>query len=73
MEKLGDKNYVIDGTHMIVSADDFSKLGHLDWCKVWFSEIGLPVDNLIEASLEDFGGTSEHLDFLADLKSKYER
>src|SRR5439155_21764974 len=65
LEKLGDRQYYIDGTDMLIRLTDFSKEELLDWVRVWLRENGLPVTNLVEGSASDFRGKAFHADLVS--------
>jgi hypothetical protein len=67
LSQLGDRDYYIDGTEMIVKAIDLSKIELLDWVRVWLREHRLPIANLIEAPVEEF----RHKAMYADLVVEY--
>lgn len=67
LNQLGDRDYYIDGTEMIVKAIDLSKMELLEWVRVWLREHRLPISNLIEAPVEEF----RHKAMYADLVVEY--
>jgi len=69
LRKLGDRPFHIEGTDMLIRAEDFSLAELLDWARVWLRENGLPVIRLIEGTTEDFRGKAFHVDLLS--KSQY--
>ncbi len=77
-EKLGNLSYKIiteednmGDTNMIIAASDFSKDEFLQWVKTWIRSQGLPVDELIPASLDHFTGRNQHADFIKNITDKY--
>lgn len=68
LRKLGNCQYHIDGTDMLIRAEDFSKEEFLDWVRVWLRENGLPVTGLTEGSAEEFQGKAFHADLVSQFK-----
>ena len=62
----------IDGTDMVVGVKDFSREEILDWTKVWLSETGFSVTELLEGTFEDFEGTNDEARAIAQAKEKIE-
>ncbi|MCL4295599.1 MAG: hypothetical protein KJ077_07720 [Anaerolineae bacterium] len=54
--RLGDQSYVIEGTNMLVWAEDFSKPELLKWVGIWLEANGLPVTALEEGTAQEFRG-----------------
>jgi hypothetical protein len=69
LQRLGNRDFHIDGTDMLVRAEDFSKEELLDWVRVWLRENDLAVDNLIEGNAEEFKGKAFHVDLVKQLKA----
>ena len=63
----------IDGTDMIVGVEDFSREEILNWTKVWLSESGLPVTELVEGTFEEFQGTNDEARAIAQAQEKLEK
>jgi hypothetical protein len=63
----------IDGTDMLVSVKDFSREEILNWAKVWLSESGFSVTELIEGTFEEFQGTNAEARAIAEAKEKLEK
>ena len=66
--KLGDREYWIEGTDMIVRASDFTQAELLSWVRVWLQDNGLRVTNLVEASAKEFRGRAFHADWVEQLR-----
>ena len=71
LSKLGDQDYHIDGTDMIVRARDFDRAELLRWVRIWLNESGLQVTQLVRGTLEDFAGSNDHAEIVAQLKARY--
>src|SRR5215210_2878354 len=63
----------IDGTDMIVGVKDFSQEEILDWTKVWLSESGFSVTELLEGTFEDFQDTNDEARAIAQAQAKLEK
>lgn len=63
----------IDGTDMIVGVEDFSREEILNWTKVWLSESGFSVTELLEGTFEDFEDTNDEARAIAQAKDKLEK
>jgi hypothetical protein len=61
-QKLGGRAYHIDGTDMIVQAEDFTKPELLEWVSLWLAQHDLPVTALVESEYEAFQGRVPDLD-----------
>lgn len=64
-EDLEGRDYIIHGTDMVVRGWAFTKHEFLRWVRVWLEENGFGVDELVEAPLEDFEGTNQHVRIVA--------
>ena len=64
LDKLGDRDYWIEGGDMIARTEAFDKPEFLQWVRVWMEATGLQVDELIEAPIEDFLGRCAQADFI---------
>ena len=67
---LGDANYHIHETDMLVRGTTFTRSEVVDWAKVWLEHTGFTVTTMVEAPLEEFTETNEHASFVASLKAK---
>jgi hypothetical protein len=63
----------ISGTDMLIGVKDFSHEEILNWTKVWLSESGFPVTELIEGTFEDFEGTNAEARAIAQAKEKLDK
>ncbi|HKR61552.1 MAG TPA: hypothetical protein VJS64_17830 [Pyrinomonadaceae bacterium] len=63
----------INGTDMLVGVKDFSREEILNWTKVWLSESGFSVTELIEGTFEEFEGTNDEARAIAQAKEKLEK
>ncbi|MGO9569300.1 MAG: hypothetical protein ACLP5H_17325 [Desulfomonilaceae bacterium] len=68
-KELEGRDYIINGTDMVVKGWAFTKHEFLKWVKVWLEENGFDVDELVEAPLEDFEGTNQHARTVATCNS----
>jgi hypothetical protein len=66
LARLGDREFWIDGAEMIVRARDFSQEELLGWARVWLTEQGLPVAELVETPVAAFAGTNGRAALLGD-------
>ncbi len=67
LRKLGDLDYHIKDADMIVRAKDFSKSELLDWIRICLKAKGFEVDRLIEGTREEFYGTNQQADMIAEI------
>lgn len=69
IERLAGREYVIDrqAGDMYVHTDDFTKAELLGWTRVFLEEVGIGVDQLVEAPLSFFLGRIAHADFVKAL------
>ena len=68
LEKLGNKEFWIDNADMIIRVRDFNKEELLVWVKVWLTENGFTVSDLIEAPFKEFAETNDHAKLIEQLK-----
>jgi len=54
LRQIGDEEYFISGTDVIVRGVAFSKEEFLEWVKKWLSDNDFDVDESVEAPFEDF-------------------
>jgi len=79
LAKLGDNDTWVrypgdqsdPGTDMIVRVVDFSREELIEWVRFWMMEVGLEVDELVEAPFDDFRGTNTHAIQLAAVRDEY--
>ena len=71
-KELEGRDYVIKGTDMTVRGRAFTKSEFLKWVKVWLEDNGFEVDELVEAPLDDFEGTNQHVRIVAGCRSMAE-
>jgi len=67
--KLGDADWHIDATDMIVRAVDFDMDELLGWVRVWLAETGFECSELVPAPVERFSNTNDHATLVASLKA----
>lgn len=70
LQRLGDRDYYMDGTDMVIRTRDFSKEELLEWALVWLRENGLPAITLIEGSIDEFQGKALHADLISGFHRK---
>lgn len=68
LQRLGDRSFYIDGSDMLIRAEDFTKQELLAWVRIWLQENELSVTNLIEGLKEEFRGRAFHADLLTPLQ-----
>jgi|ERR1051325_482916 hypothetical protein len=66
-------SFHIDGTDMLVGVKDFSREEILNWTKVWLSESGFSVTELIEGTFEEFEDTNAEARAIAEAREKLEK
>ena len=71
LAQLGDAEFRIDGSEMLLRQEDFSREELLSWVRVWLVHNGLPVGRLREVSAEEFADRVEHAAVVAELKALY--
>ncbi len=68
--QLGDRDFCIEGTDMIVKQRDFTKEELLAWVRVWLRENQLPVTDLREGTAREFAGKAWHATLVAGYEAE---
>ena len=66
---LGDNDWHINETNMLVRPIDFNLAELLDWVRIWLRETGFDCTDLIATPIEMFANTNDHASLVSALKS----
>ncbi len=69
LAKLGDGDWHINESHILVRSVDFNFAELLDWAYFWLRETGFPCSELMLAPIERFANTNDHASAVSVLKS----
>ncbi|XYH97723.1 hypothetical protein ACMHYB_59885 [Sorangium sp. So ce1128] len=71
LAQLGDAEFRINGSEMLLRQEDFSREELLSWVRVWLAHNGFPVGQLREVPAEEFAGRVKHASIITALTASY--